>query len=395
MVIFVQTLGKDNYSEINIMRILFVGDASNYHNCLASALRELGHETFVISNGNKWANIERDATLGREPGPVGAIGYIAKLMKLLPRMRGYDIVYLVSTNFLLLRPGKIRMVFDYLKRNNRVVILSALGTDCNYVRACLDGSTFRYSDFRIGDEPSPYILSDESEKLKSWLNPSLEQHTQYVVNGVDGIVACLYEYYKVYQTVAPEKLCYGAIPIDTRAIEPRQLDSPPERVQLFIGIQRARTILKGTDRLLAAAKRVHERHPDKCEIRAVENIPYKEYVAMMRSSHVILDQLYSYTPSTNALLGMASGLVAVSGAEPEYYDLIGERDCRPIVNALPYDDDALTEQIEQVVLNADRLPELSRMSREHVVKHYDSLMVARRHIDFWDKIISSKVNADA
>lgn len=365
------------------MRILFVGDASNYHNCLASALRELGHETFLISDGNKWLNTERDASLNRNPGLLGAVGYVGKLLRLLPRMRGYDIVYLVSTNFLLLRPDKIRMAFNYLKRNNRMVLLSALGTDYYYVKACLDGSTFRYSDYRIGEKPSPYILSDESSGWENWLKPALEQHSQHIVSKVDGIVACLYEYYASYRTVAPEKLYYGGTPIDTRAIEPRQLDTPPERVRLFIGLYRGRTILKGTDRLLAAAKRVHERHPDKCEICAVESVPYKEYVALMRSSHVMLDQLYSYTPSTNALLAMASGLVAVSGAEPEYYDLIGEHECRPIVNALPYDDDALTNQIEQIVLNADRLPQLSRMSREHVVKHNDSLTVARKHLNFY------------
>lgn len=372
------------------MRILFVGDASNYHNCLASAFGEMGHETFLISDGNRWLNTERDATLSRNPGLSGAVGYVAKLLRLLPRMSGYDVVYLVSTNFLQLRPGKIRMVFDYLKRNNRLVLLSALSADYSYVKACLDGSTFRYSDYRIGDRPAPYILSDESSGWENWLTPALEQHSQHIVGGVDGIVACLYEYYASYRTAAPEKLCYGGTPIDTRTIEPRQLDTPPERVRLFIGLYRGRTILKGTDRLLAAAKRVCERHPDKCEICTVESVPYKEYIELMRSSHVMLDQLYSYTPSTNALLAMASGLVAVSGAEPEYYDLIGESECRPIVNALPYDDDALTDQLEQVVLNADRLPELSRMSREHVVKHNDNRTVARKHLDFINKLMTKR-----
>ena len=61
---------------------------------------------------------------------------------------------------------------------------------------------------------------------------------------------------------------------------------------------------------------------------------------MMRSSHVILDQLYSYTPATNAMLAMAQGIVAVTGAEPEFYDFIDEHDNRPIINAVP-DDEAL------------------------------------------------------
>ena len=36
------------------MKILFVGDASNMHNCLAQAMRDLGHTAVVASNGSHW-----------------------------------------------------------------------------------------------------------------------------------------------------------------------------------------------------------------------------------------------------------------------------------------------------------------------------------------------------
>ena len=123
--------------------------------------------------------------------------------------------------------------------------------------------------------------------------------------------------------------------------------------------------------------------------RLYERVTYD--MEMLRE-HVILDQLYSYTPATNALLAMAQGMVAVSGAEPEYYDLIGERENRPIINVLPYNDDDIAHTIEQIVLHRDRLPELSRRSREFVVKHNDSHLIAQRHIDFWNKIITEKTN---
>lgn len=370
------------------MKILFVGDGSNFHNTLACALREMGHDAVVVSDGSRWMDTARDVNLMRGPGRLGAVHYVLDVLRLLPKMRGFDIVHIVNPIFIHLRPEKVRLVFDYLKRHNSHVFLSAIGTDYEYVRACYDHHTFRYSDYLIGDKITPYMQSAESRGQDNWRQPFMARHSKHIIENVDGIMACLYEYYEAYRTVAPEKLCYGGIPIDTKNIEARIISSVPDRVRFFLGIQRDRTLLKGTDRLLAALRRVHERHPDKCEMCVVENLPYKEYVERMQSSHVLLDQIYSYTPATNALVAMARGLVAVSGAEPEYYDLIGEQENRPIVNALPYSDDDLVAALERIIEERDRLPQLSQMSRKFVEKHNDSRIVARRHIDFWNKMIN-------
>lgn len=372
------------------MKILFVGDASNLHNCLAQSLRVLGHEAVVASDGSRWMNTGRDINLLRQPGPTGTLRYLCRLLAALPKMRGFDVVEINGHVFLHLKPQKVKRVFDYLLRNNGMVLISALGTDYYYYRACHDGHTFRYSDYMVGSEPSPYALSRESQAKHddNWQLPEHRELAEHITGRCNGIIACLWEYYATYQSVCPAaRLAYGGIPIDTGSLKPRFIDSEPCKVRFFIGLQRERTILKGTDRLLAAAEKLRENYPDKVEITAVQNVPYSQYVEAMLSSHVILDQLYSYTPATNALLAMAQGLVAVSGAEPEYYDLIGERDCRPVINVSPLDgDDGIYRALEWIVLNKSRLPELSRQSREHVVKHNDSRLVAKRHIDFIERL---------
>jgi hypothetical protein len=139
--------------------------------------------------------------------------------------------------------------------------------------------------------------------------------------------------------------------------------------------------------LLEAARRTIDRYPNLCELTVVESIPYEEYIDLCRKSHVILDQLYSYTPATNALLAMARGLVAVSGAEPEYYDLIGEHKNQPIINVSPLKEGDIDAKLELIVQNKQLLPDLSRHSREFVVKHNDSHVVARRHVEFYEKIL--------
>ena len=68
------------------MKILFVGDASNLHKCLAQALRDLGHTAIVASNGSHWMNTHRDINLKRSPGKIGAVKYVLDVLRALPKM---------------------------------------------------------------------------------------------------------------------------------------------------------------------------------------------------------------------------------------------------------------------------------------------------------------------
>ena len=373
------------------MKILFVGDASNLHNCLARQLRLMGHDTVVASNGSHWMETARDIDLNRRPGRLGAVRYVLDVLKALPQMRGYDIVHLSSQIFLELKPSKVRRVFDYLRHHNGKVVLSALGTDRVYYDACLDGKTYRYSDYRVGDKPSPYVMSAEyaAQHQDNWRLPVMKQYSDYLLEHIDGVVACLWEYYEAYRPLVGDRLAYGGIPIDIDSLTLRPLTQEPERVRFFIGIQRDRTVIKGTDRLLASLQRVHARYPELCEMEVVENLPYAEYTRRMRASHVLLDQLYSYTPATNALIAMAQGLVAVSGAEPEYYDLIGESTLHPIVNVTPYSDDDIDRQLESIIQQKSRLPQWSRESREFVVRNNAAQVVAERHLHFWHQLLET------
>ena len=371
------------------MKILFAGDASNMHNCLAQQLRRMGHEATVASDGSRWMDTARDINLLRRPGRLGTLRYLLDINRALSRMTGYDIVEIASPIFLRLKPHRIARVFDYLKAHNRHIVLSALATDMVYYDACHDGHTFRYSDYMLGDQPSPYVNSSEyvAQQQDNWKQPFMREHSDHILAGIDGAVACLYEYYAAYKPILGDRVAYGGLPIDIDSLEFRPLDKVPDKVRLFIGIQRDRHVVKGTDKLLAAMKRVHDRYPDLTELEVVENLPYAEYTRRMRQSHVILDQLYSYTPATNALIAMAQGLVAVSGAEPEYYDLIGETDNRPIINVSPMVEGDIDDKLSWLVENRDQLPQLARASRAFVEKHNAAPVVAQRYLNFWNTLL--------
>ena len=156
-------------------------------------------------------------------------------------------------------------------------------------------------------------------------------------------------------------------------------------LKLFVGISRGRSAYKGTDIMLSAAQALQEKYPDKLELRIAQGVPFDEYRRMMDGSDAILDQLYSYTPSMNSLLAMSKGIIVVGGGEPENYDILGEKELRPIVNVQP-NYQSVYDELEQLILHPERISELKRESVEYIRRHHDYIKVARRYLEFYSEL---------
>lgn len=367
------------------LKVLLLGDYSNCHRTLATGLRALGCDVTVVSDGSLWLDCERDVDISRVPGKLGGLQlawrlYFGSVRRV---MSGNDIVAINDPNFVRLRPQLIRPLFDRLVKGNRSVFLTSMSTDIAYLdMLAAPDSPLRYSEWFVDGEPSRMYRANPA-KWEQWHAPTLVKYHRDVLRRIDGAVSVLYEYQLgMERALGADRAAYGGIPIDTAAFEPQQLPDNIDKVRIFLGRDRYRKLMKGSDLLEIAAKRVVERHPDKAELVIVENRPYREFVQLLKDSHLVLDQIYSYTPATTALMAMAYGLNVVSGGEPEYYDFIGETENRPIINA-PTELDPLTDAIERVVLNPREIAERGRRSREFVVKHNDAIVVARRFLDFW------------
>ena len=89
------------------MRILLLGEYSNVHATLAAALRRLGHEVVLASNGDFWKNYPRDVDLRRTSGHLGGIKLWLKVQSCLPRWKGYDVVQLINPMFLELKSERL------------------------------------------------------------------------------------------------------------------------------------------------------------------------------------------------------------------------------------------------------------------------------------------------
>lgn len=374
------------------MKILLLGEASNFHHTLALGLRALGHQVTVASNGGRWMGLERDIDLSRPlPGKLGGLHLWLRLQAgLKRRLTGYDIVSTTGYSYISLRPRRIETLFNYIAAHNPNIFLTALGTDTDFVADCLSPTpSLPYSEYRIHGHDAPFLLQ-QPQFAHAYITDPIAGATHRMYAQMRGAVSALYEYHApLHRSFAPQAIAYGGIPIHTPSFQPTVIPDNITKVRLLLGRHRDRQLEKGTDILEAAARAVVERHPDKAELIIVENRPYAEYVNLLRSAHILLDQLYSLTPATNALMAMAYGIPAVTGGDERFYSFISEPTLRPILHVEPTYQSAYTV-IESAILNPTHLHTLSIQSRAFVEKHNHYITVARRFLDHWTNLMQDE-----
>lgn len=369
------------------MKILLVGDYSNFHPTLAVGLARAGHEVTVASDGSRWMATDRAIDLRRRlPGVAGGALLYAS-MRLDRRLRGHDAVVLINPSFVTLRPHRLRHVFDMLRRHNGKVYLNACGTDKAYMDfVTAPDCPLPYSEYRLRDgSPNPRT-ADVLAADRLWQQGPIADLCDYVYDHVDGVATALYEYHLAMKRIIPaDRLVYTGIPIDLDKVTAvnHNVGDIERPLRMFLGRDRRRMAFKGTDIIGEVAAEVAASHPGLCSLEIVENVPYAEYVSRQSRGDLILDQLYSLTPATNALLAMARGQAVLSGADKSYYDFIGENELHPIFDADP-DPDKLYHTLTRLVNDRQSLAAAAAQGPEFVRRHNSADVVASRFIKLFE-----------
>jgi hypothetical protein len=109
---------------------------------------------------------------------------------------------------------------------------------------------------------------------------------------------------------------------------------------------------------------------------------------MMDNSDVMLDQVYSYGPGMNALLALSKGIVCISGGEDVNYEMMGEYDCRAIINVTPSYHSVYKELERLILMPKDELQALKEKSREYVRRNHECVKVARQYEALYKQILT-------
>ena len=378
------------------MRILLFGEYSNVHHTLCEALRRAGHEVLLVSDGDGWKDYPRDVDLRRmKEGPIGSLMYLSKLATLLPKMRGYDVVQIVNPIFLDVKARWNRWVFDYLKRNNGIVSVGCFGDDYYVVSRMQDDRFLAYTDFYAAGRVIDHEVN--RRRIAAWTKGAKAELTQYVIQRADCLVPCLYEYWKVYDTLEFQS-CLRYIPLPVDVGNPLNLSNPsnplnpsnPSPVRVLFASQKLRGQMKGTDQLEPLFDRLAREFPDVIDLCKIESVPFEQYQRLVAEADVVVDQLYSFTPAMGALESMAQGKVVVSGYEPEYRQFIDGPLDPGIINLRPFDDANNYEVLKSILTDRNKIARLQSSSQAFVRKYHDADQVARQFVEFWSLASSSK-----
>lgn len=373
------------------MKILLIGEASFLHNTLKKGLVERGHRVTTMSDGNGWHDAPRDIDLRRDGrwGKLGGLRVVWQLLRHLPQLCGNDVVQIHNYQFVPLMYRWNTLLLRFLKLTNRRVVKGCFGDDPQIFRRQAQGVPAYSDTFWSGQLQNAELHRD---RIAEVVEHGAEASWRKTTRMADALVACLYEYWLDYnEPPYAAKLHYIPLPMECEEMV-RWCDlttSPSHHLTILIGLQPKRDFMKGAMKIATFVEEVARRHPGKVQIKYVEGVPYDEYMHLLAEADVLVDQLYSYTPSMNSLAAMARGTVVIGGGEEEYYEFIGEKTLRPIINVRPdVPDEENITAIERALFTDGTLERMRHESLAFVRKYHDYRRVAEQYEQIYSSLLA-------
>lgn len=369
------------------MRILLLGEASFVHSTLRKGFEALGHDVTLVSAGCV-RDCPRDIDVSRNKrlGKFGGLKVIWQILRNINLFIGNDIVQMNDFHTMPLKLRWNELLFKFLKRYNNKVIRGCWGDDSIVFDSQAQG-VLAYSDTHIGT--LPINVEENKWRLEEQHLPEFVSCFQYVNKHADAFSACLYEYYVYYnKDDYRSRLYYLPLPIEIPESNEIRVKGEHWPIKVLVGIQSRRDYVKGASIIASIVEKIATEYPDKVVVRKVYDVPYNEYCKMLAESDVLVDQLYSYTPSMNSLAAMARGTVVIGGGEEEYYEFIGEKELRPIINVRPQQDEYNLNVLREALLTPGRISKMSRESVAFVRKHHDYMKVSRLYLEMFKSVLS-------
>lgn len=362
------------------MKILFVGDYSNLHTTLARELRKMGHQADVLSDGCGHMNLEPDYYLKRQPGFFNSFKYLFDIFNILPHLKDYDVVQLINTNFLSLKPQKLKYIFDILKKQNKSLFLTLAGNDYYFCKACYEGKLFRYSEFKIRDQFTTAHYNNPN-LLYGWISTANRHWAEYLFKNINGAMAVLPEYFMPVKNLLNERVGFTNLPVDLS-----QLPDPTRfkegKINIMVAVRSGVEDMKGTKVLSKIALEIEKERKGNVVVDIVKDVSFNEFLTRLAKADIVLDQLYSYSPAMTALYAMALEKVVGTGAQPEYYQAIGNPKEHPLLSLSPFDND-IKERLLKLIDEPENIERIGKEARKIVLNNNESKMVTQKFINHW------------
>ncbi|OLY93385.1 hypothetical protein SAMN05444008_107202 [Cnuella takakiae] len=358
------------------MRVLLVGDFSAVHSNLAKALRMLGHDVVVASTGDNFKNFQREYDLKPKVQNkiLAGLERIVLEEHFVRSAKGFDVIQIVNPG--IFSRFHLRNPFRSLLKRAPRVFMYAVGDDYRYWQAFRE-KAFRYSPH------ADALKFDYKAEQSVWEYGKFKEYSLFLEANVSGIITGAASYQIAYQR-HPKYLANIPFPVyfpgDTLD-EPRQSVAP----MLFIhGRQSGRHGFKGSWYIDQAISLLEQETRGLVQFRTVENLPFTEYLHLIKQADGIFDQANCYDPGMNALINMMHGRLVFGGCEPEFMDSFGIKE-EPLVNIIP--DPAAIAAVVRKYVNDPGLMYLVKCNGSRFVqKYHNSLDVAEKFVSVWNNV---------
>lgn len=357
------------------MKILLYGEYSGFFNCLKSGFQQLGHEVFLVSDGNGYKDYPSDFRYDSHrhlPHKIQQLYNWLNLFLHRKYLKGYDVVYMIAPSLHSSHPFFDKIINNYILNHNKYVYLVSTGLYHNgfmFWWKKKNSKYFGYTNDTIMsmDNPDKYVRHHFGNGIVNYENEFMKK--------VTGIIPIWYEYAEPYRNYPNLKKAI-CTPIQLDMFEYKPNIVKDGKVVFFHGLSRP---CKGGKYILAAFEKLREKHKDDAEFIAAGGLPFEDYMKLIDRTNVIVDDANSYSFCMNAFFSMLKGKIVMGGAEPEGNNELGYQDV-PVVNICA-DVDQICNAIEGIIERKNEIEEWGLKSRKFVEKYHNSLEVAKQYIN--------------
>ncbi len=356
------------------MRVLLIGEYSGLHTNLKNGLQSLGIECKLASNGDGWKKIDGSDFELYKPNNSNIItrfnSFIVEPLVRRKLLEGFDVVQMVGP--IIFHPYINKMLFDYLRKHNCKVFVSASGGSFALYNYYKEGKLGYYT---YDDNPE-LCARYETRNFKSRLRESQER---YIYKHSNGIIPIMYEY---AAPIREYNNCCKTIPI---GFDSSKIQYVPnivhDKIIIMHGVLREKD--KGTDFILKAMEIIKKKYPEKVELIIDGKKPLNEYLQLLKKTNILIDQCKEHCYGMNALYAMSEGRIVLGGASEKSLEEFGLSQC-PVIHIEP-NVDQIVAKLESLIQRKDEFQQLGEDSRRFVEEFHNCKRIAEQYIDVWNQ----------
>ena len=364
------------------MKIALLGEYSGFYSNLKRGFIRLGHEAVLISAQDSFKNIpDIDFEIGKSNSPYfRKFQIFFELLSVVTKLIRYDYVLVNNPRFF--GPWYISPFFvAILYFTNRRVFLSASGEDVAYIRYGLRGG-FRWwhydeCDGCPGIDAAPF--RSVTDRFQNWCMLLVTQR----------VIPTSYAYWLAWKAFNPKKTSPAIslpfdIDIDTGIGNLTNIAR--RKIRVLHGLNRP--CHNGTRFIEPALRRLSSMYPDEVEVIIEGNLPLAEYLELVDSSDVIVDQCLGYDhQSMNTLYCLSRGKLVLTSFVPESFAYFGISEAAPVIPIRPSIENVF-ESLEAVILKRCDEEDQAVRSRDFLRRYHASDLIARQYIDVFSGSVS-------